>query len=139
MTNLIALDMPAGPAFVDTLRRVWDAGDAALPVDQRLSQRSKADLLARLGVGAVATAEATHRLDTAVECLAGDALVIATSGSTGEPKGVVLTHTAVAASASASCARLGCGAGTRIGWLAFRWLTSAGCRWSPGRCIAGRN
>jgi O-succinylbenzoic acid--CoA ligase len=37
----------------------------------------------------------------------GDALVVATSGTTGEPKGVVLTHDAVAASASATSARLG--------------------------------
>src|SRR4029079_12558930 len=37
----------------------------------------------------------------------GDALVIATSGSTGEPKGVVLTHDAVRASASTPSARLG--------------------------------
>src|SRR5688572_21980844 len=36
----------------------------------------------------------------------GDALVVATSGSTGEPKGVVLTHDAVAASAAATSARL---------------------------------
>ncbi len=36
----------------------------------------------------------------------GDALVVATSGSTGEPKGVVLTHEAVRASALATSARL---------------------------------
>ena len=37
----------------------------------------------------------------------GDALVVATSGTTGEPKGVVLTHDAVRASALATSARLG--------------------------------
>jgi O-succinylbenzoic acid--CoA ligase len=36
----------------------------------------------------------------------GDALVVATSGSTGEPKGAVLTHAAVVASARATSARL---------------------------------
>ena len=35
----------------------------------------------------------------------GDALVVATSGSTGAPKGVVLTHDAVAASAEAPASR----------------------------------
>jgi O-succinylbenzoic acid--CoA ligase len=37
----------------------------------------------------------------------GDALVMATSGTTGSPRGVVLTHDAVAASARATSARLG--------------------------------
>lgn len=37
----------------------------------------------------------------------GDALVVATSGTTGTPKGAVLTHAAVAASAEATSARLG--------------------------------
>ena len=36
MRRLVALDMPSGPAFVTTLERVIDAGDAVLPVDQRL-------------------------------------------------------------------------------------------------------
>jgi O-succinylbenzoic acid--CoA ligase len=46
----------------------------------------------------------------------GDALVVATSGTTGEPKGVVLTHDAVAASATATSARLGVDPG-RDRWL----------------------
>jgi O-succinylbenzoic acid--CoA ligase len=47
----------------------------------------------------------------------GDALVVATSGTTGEPKGVVLTHDAVAASARATSARLAVDPG-RDAWLA---------------------
>ncbi|MPY94109.1 MAG: AMP-binding protein [Acidimicrobiia bacterium] len=47
---------------------------------------------------------------------AGDALVVATSGTTGEPKAAVLTHTAVAASAAATSARLG------IDPARHRWL-----------------
>ena len=42
--------------------------------------------------------------------------MVATSGSTGEPKGVVLTHDAVAASARATSARLG------VDPAADRWL-----------------
>lgn len=92
MPRLVAIDRSGGPEFVDDLRRIWDVGDAAFPVDQRLNTTAKRDLMVQMRVG------------EAVEM--GDALVVATSGSTGRAKGVVLTHGAVAASAEASSRRL---------------------------------
>jgi O-succinylbenzoic acid--CoA ligase len=91
--RLVALDLPGGPAFVDELKRIWDRGDAAFPVDQRLPRAARLELMSTVGVG--------EEVDE------GDALVVTTSGSTGAPKGVVLTHDAVAASAGATSARLG--------------------------------
>ena len=44
MGELVALDLPAGPGFVDALRAAWDAGDAVLPLDPRLP-RPAADRL----------------------------------------------------------------------------------------------
>ena len=92
MNRLVAIDLPGGPDFVDELRHVWDAGDAAFPVDQRLPRSAKRELCAAMRVGD--------------EVQPGDALVMVTSGSTGTPKGVVLTHDAVAASARATSDRL---------------------------------
>jgi O-succinylbenzoic acid--CoA ligase len=55
----------------------------------------------------------------------GDALVVATSGTSGEPKGVVLTHDAVTASALATSARLGVDP-ARHTWLACLPLAHIG-------------
>ena len=55
----------------------------------------------------------------------GDALVVATSGTSGEPKGVVLTHAAIAASARATSSRLGIDP-TRHAWLACLPLAHIG-------------
>lgn len=93
MPRLVAIDQPGGPDWVVELQRIWDAGDAVFPVDQRLPADVKRDLIAAMRVG--------DEVDP------GDALVVATSGSTGTPKGVVLTHEAVTASAEATSARLG--------------------------------
>src|SRR4051812_44035911 len=46
--RLVAVDLPGGMPFVDVLRDVWDAGDAAFPVDQRLPHGAKAALLATM-------------------------------------------------------------------------------------------
>ncbi len=110
MNRLVAIDLPGGPEFVDELQRIWDAGDAAFPVDQRLPDTAKRTLRTEMRVG------------EAVE--PGDALVVATSGSTGSPKGVVLTHDAVTASARATSDRLGVLADDQ--WLACLPLSHVG-------------
>jgi o-succinylbenzoate---CoA ligase len=84
------------------LDRVWAAGDAALPLAVDTRDATIARLTTTIGVGGRPVP-------------AGTALVVATSGSTGEPKGVMLGHDALRASTEASLARLGCVPGDR--WL----------------------
>jgi O-succinylbenzoic acid--CoA ligase len=90
------------------LQRVWGRGDAAFPVDQRLPAPAKAALIAAMApAGAIDAAGDEATLDGGRPVEPGDALVLATSGASGTPKGVVLTHEAVAASARATNSRLG--------------------------------
>jgi len=79
--------------FVDRLRRAWDDGDAILPVDPRFPPPARGRVLA------------AARPDEPVA--EGDAIVVATSGTSGDPKAVVLTHDAVDASSRATSRRLG--------------------------------
>jgi O-succinylbenzoic acid--CoA ligase len=104
--RLVALDLPGGPGFVDALRSAWDDGDAVLPVDQRFPEAAKVELLREMAADRVVDARGSTDLDGGRPVEAGDALVVATSGSTGVPKAVVLTHDAVAASAEATSRRL---------------------------------
>jgi O-succinylbenzoic acid--CoA ligase len=105
-SQLVALDLPGGAEFVDALRRVWDRGDAAFPVDQRLPAAAQHALLAAMAPASVIDPNGEHTVSGGRPAEPGDALVVATSGSTGEPKGAVLTHDAVRSSALATSERL---------------------------------
>ena len=111
MRRLVVVEARGTADFVDRLRRAWDDGDAVLPLDARLPGRHRRRVLA------------AARPDEPVED--GDALVVATSGATGDPKAVVLTHDAVAASARATSARLGADP-ARDRWLACLPLVHVG-------------
>lgn len=98
--------MPAGPEFVDHVRAAWDAGDAIFPLDQRLPLSAQRDVIASIQPTVIITADQHRTTVDGTPVETGDAVVVATSGSTGIPKGVILTHTAVAASAHAVHERL---------------------------------
>jgi o-succinylbenzoate---CoA ligase len=90
---LRALSLPPGEAFVAALDAAWERGDAVLPLDPAAPPAVTERLVAAM------------RPEEPVD--AGVAVVVATSGSTGEPRGAQLTHAALAASARATHTRIG--------------------------------
>lgn len=91
--RLVALSLPPGEEFIDALEDAWGRGDAVLPLDPLAPPAVVDSLLAAM------------RIEEPVE--PGTALVIPTSGSTGEPKGAELSREALAASARATHERIG--------------------------------
>lgn len=106
MHRLVALALGGGERFVAELQRAWDAGDAVLPVDQRLPAGAQESLIERMGASFVVDSTGRHRRRGGWDVEPGDALVMATSGSTGDPKGAVLTHAAIEANAMATSSAL---------------------------------
>ncbi len=124
--QLIAMVAEGRPEFVDVLRRVWDAGDAVFPLDPRLPPPAAGALLDALAPAAVIDAGGeTHARAGGRPVEDGDALVVATSGTTGEPRGAVLTHDAVRAAAVATSAALAVDP-ARDCWLACLPLAHVG-------------
>jgi o-succinylbenzoate---CoA ligase len=113
----------AGSRLLEVLAAAIDgSGPAILPLDSALPRARIDELIAAFAPTTLETAHDSQRLSPASRGgLAGPgvpeevAVVLATSGSTGAPKGVELTGAALVASARASLARLGAAPGER--WL----------------------
>ncbi len=117
MAEVVLLAMEPGPRWVEALQKVWDAGDAVAPVDAAAPAPHR-ELIARaLAPTAVVEDDGERRsLAGGRPAEPGDALVMATSGTSGDPKGVVLTHRALAAAAHTTAE--GAGADASSTWLA---------------------
>ena len=108
----------AGAAAVGLIDEVWDAGDAALPLDPGLPVATARRIAADLGASALIEPGDRRTLSHGTEAVlpAGTALVVRTSGTTAAPRGVVLSRAALRAGVEASIDRLDARSGAR--WLA---------------------
>ncbi|HZB97942.1 MAG TPA: fatty acid--CoA ligase family protein [Candidatus Sulfotelmatobacter sp.] len=113
--DLVAVQLPPGPRWPELVAQAWEARAALLPIDDRWSTEEVGAVLERGRPTVVLDAEGARRCSNGVPVEAGIALVMATSGSTGQPRLVELSCSAVRAAVEASASTLG--AGPRDGWL----------------------
>jgi len=111
-----ALLLPAGAALFDAVRRALDGdGPAVLPLSPDLPAPALQAALDALRPTHVVTPDGVRPRPDGVPAAGDIAVIIATSGTTGRPKGVKLTAAALRASATASLRRIGARPGER--WL----------------------
>ncbi len=119
--ELVAIRLPHAENVITAVERVWSSGGAALPLDPAAPDAVVGRILSALRPAALiqprpGSGTAVRRLPGAQPVPPGTAFVVATSGTTGEPKGVELARAAVDHAVRASVERLGCEQGDR--WLA---------------------
>lgn len=106
MPRLIAIALPTGPRFVHELELAWEDGDCVFPIDVRLSDAAQLAMIKAMRPSILVNQEGRHNRPDGAAVADGDALIVATSGTTGTPKGAILTTEAVEASAHATSAAL---------------------------------
>ncbi|GII97423.1 AMP-binding protein [Sinosporangium siamense] len=113
---LHAVVLPPGPALTEALTAALDGeAPAVLPLSPALPGPALREALDVLRPTHVVTEDGVRRRPGGGGVRGDVAVVIATSGTTGVPKGVELPASALLASADASLRRLGAGPGER--WL----------------------
>ena len=113
--DLVASALPPGPAWAPLVARLWEAEAALLPVDHRLPPVAVGGLLRRARPTVLVDDGGWRRLEDGTPGDPAVAAVVATSGSSGEPRLVELDRAAVAAAVTRSAAALG--AEPEHGWL----------------------
>lgn len=122
--RLVAIVAPVSRTTLEEVLGIWDEGDAVLPLDPRMPTEMQLQLAREMGASEIRSEDTHFLLEQSAPVEPGDALVMATSGTTGAPKGVVLTHQALTASARITTEALAIGPGHK--WLACLPLAHIG-------------
>jgi o-succinylbenzoate---CoA ligase len=110
----VAVLLPA-PDAARVVVELWEDGEAALPLDPAAPAPELERSLAALRPTALIDRDGRHRRLEGVPATAGVAAIVATSGTTGERKGVELTFAGLEASGAAVASAVGAEPGD--GWL----------------------
>jgi O-succinylbenzoic acid--CoA ligase len=105
--ELVVIDRPPGPAWVDTVRELWLEQTPFLPLDHRLTPGEKRAIVERARPTAIRDEHDETILADGAPVAPGVAFVVATSGVSGAPKLVELHRVAVAVAVRTSATRLG--------------------------------
>jgi o-succinylbenzoate---CoA ligase len=105
--ELVVIDLPPGPAWVDLVTGLWRDEVPFLPLDHRLGERERRAIVERARPQLIRDASGDTLLANAAPVAPGVAIVMPTSGTAGRPKLAELHRVAVVVAASRSAERLG--------------------------------
>jgi O-succinylbenzoic acid--CoA ligase len=114
--ELVAIDLPPGPRWLELVRQLWVEQIPFLPLDHRLTDAEKRSILERARPTTIRDVEGETVLADGAPVGPGVSVVVATSGVGGAPKLVELHRVAVAVAVRTSAKRLGATPGAP--WLA---------------------
>ncbi len=108
MNELVAILLPRDDILTSAIKSVWETDDAFCIIDTRLPRSQTQALLRTLAPTMVIedTSLTRHRVKGGQKVADGDAYVVATSGTTGAPKGVIHTWSSLKASSTATTTKM---------------------------------
>ena len=114
-SDLVAVALPQGHAAAAAIADLWREGATVFPVDERLPQPALDRVLERLRPSHVLDADGLRRVAHGPAAEEHVGVIVATSGTEGEPRLVELPRAAITAAVDRSLDALG--AGPDAGWL----------------------